>query len=298
MAPQLCLGTAQFGLDYGVTNAAGQVGESEVARILQAAAEAGIVWIDTAQAYGSAEAILGRNWPADHRFRVISKLPAQGAEAFDAVCEAAWEQQFQRSLKRLGLSRLDSFLLHRPADLCRPDSDLLLAWLESLRARGLVRRLGVSIYDSTDLDGLPLEHFQVVQLPLSLYDQRLLDDGTISRLRQAGVAVHARSIYLQGLLLTPVEQWPDWVSPATRNHHQKLTQQALSLNSSLMDLALGFARAQYNLECIVVGVCSKSQLQELIHHWSLCSAYQLDYASEWALSDFSVIDPRIWSQYK
>ena len=60
MTPQLCLGTAQFGLAYGITNAAGQVQESAVAPLLLQAQEAGIRWLDTAQAYGNAEAVLGR----------------------------------------------------------------------------------------------------------------------------------------------------------------------------------------------------------------------------------------------
>ena len=41
----------------------------------------------------------------------------------------------------------------------------------------------------------------LVQLP-SLFDQRLLQNGTLASLRDRGVAIHARSLYLQGLLLT------------------------------------------------------------------------------------------------
>ena len=66
--PQLCLGTAQFGLDYGVTNLLGQVSEKSIAQILHTADDLGIHWIDTAQAYGNAETILGRLWPSDHNF--------------------------------------------------------------------------------------------------------------------------------------------------------------------------------------------------------------------------------------
>ena len=60
MSPQLSLGTAQFGLAYGITNTAGQVSEAEVAQLLKQAQDAGILFLDTAQAYGNAEAVLGR----------------------------------------------------------------------------------------------------------------------------------------------------------------------------------------------------------------------------------------------
>ena len=63
--PQLCLGTVQFGLPYGITNQSGQVSEDEVRRILEFSVASGITFLDTAQAYGKAEKILGRCWPKD-----------------------------------------------------------------------------------------------------------------------------------------------------------------------------------------------------------------------------------------
>ena len=82
MTPQLCLGTAQFGLAYGITNSIGQVSEAAVGQLLDQAGAAGIRWLDTAQAYGNAEAVLGRQLPVAHGFRLISKLPAQSQPEF------------------------------------------------------------------------------------------------------------------------------------------------------------------------------------------------------------------------
>ena len=75
--PQLCLGTVQFGLPYGITNQTGQVPEKEVRSILALAASSGISLLDTAQAYGNAESVLGHCWPKDAARRLISKLPAE-----------------------------------------------------------------------------------------------------------------------------------------------------------------------------------------------------------------------------
>ena len=57
MSPSLCLGTAQFGLAYGITNKAGQVSEATVKSLLAQAYQAGVRWLDTAQVYGNAEAV-------------------------------------------------------------------------------------------------------------------------------------------------------------------------------------------------------------------------------------------------
>ena len=119
------------------------------------------------------------------------------------------EQAFRISCSRLGVCRLDALLLHAPGDLVEtPGGQHLESWMLDLRDRGAVRRLGVSIYTDQDLNGVNPALLDLVQLPLSLFDQRLLQNGTISRLRANGTAIHARSLYLQGLLLTPAAQWP------------------------------------------------------------------------------------------
>ena len=155
--PQLCLGTVQFGLPYGITNQAGQVPEAEVCRILELAVASGIDLLDTAQSYGTSETVLGRCWPTNAPRRLISKLPAGAARQ-------SWEGSLRTSLQRLQASRLEGFLLHRASDLLALDGEALMSWLEGLRTRS-GEAYGVSIYDASELDGLPLDRLQIVQLP-------------------------------------------------------------------------------------------------------------------------------------
>ena len=87
LANKLGLGTVQFGLPYGISNANGQTSAEEVKAILQAAAQHGISLLDTASAYGNAEAVLGKN---DLRnFRIVSKY-------ITPVAENSIEQQLQQ----------------------------------------------------------------------------------------------------------------------------------------------------------------------------------------------------------
>ena len=297
MTPQLCLGTAQFGLAYGLTNAAGQVTESEVALLLHQAANNGIRWLDTAQAYGNAEAVLGRNMPVGHSFQLVSKLPAQPQQRFTAADQALWDQAFQATCERLGSQSLDALLLHAPSDLNKPGGEWLQEWLLGLRDRGFVQRLGVSIYEASDLDGVDPILLDLVQLPLSLYDQRLLADGTIGLLRSQGCSVHARSIYLQGLLLTPSASWPTWINSTTRQHHARLEHFANLRGASLLDCALGFACEQQGLEAVVIGLCSHRELQQLLLAWCRSSPWQQAEWSSWFVYDPDILDPRRWRQF-
>tara|TARA_B100000674_G_scaffold191664_2_gene156116 strand:+ start:5599 stop:6477 length:879 start_codon:yes stop_codon:yes gene_type:complete len=286
-APQLCLGTVQFGLPYGITNQAGQVPEVEVRRILGCAAASGISLLDTAQAYGTAETVLGHCWPIDAPRRLISKLPA-GAP------RQSWEESLIASLQRLRAPKLDGFLLHRASDLLAADGDALLDWLEGLRDRGLVERIGVSIYEASELEGLPLNRLQLVQLPLSVYDQRLIRDGTVDRLHDMGFAVHVRSVLLQGLLLQSPHHWPDHMSPAFRVHHGRWLEHLRQEGLSPLAGALRFARSCEGVEAILVGVVAGQELAQVLEAWSQAEASLPEALLDWAWENESDLDPRRW----
>jgi aryl-alcohol dehydrogenase-like predicted oxidoreductase len=286
-APQLCLGTVQFGLPYGITNQYGQVPEVEVRRILDLAAASGIRMLDTAQSYGSSETVLGHCWPTDAPRRLISKLPA-GAP------RQSWEECLVTSLQRLQAPKLDGFLLHRASDLLAPDGEALLDWLEGMRDRGLVERIGVSIYDASELEGLPLDRLQLVQLPLSVYDQRLMRNSTVSRLQDMGIALHVRSVLLQGLLLQSPHYWPDHLSPAFRVHHARWLEHLHQEGLSPLAGALGFVRACEGVEAVLVGVVAAQELVQVLQAWSQVEDSPPEAPLNWAWENAVDLDPRRW----
>ena len=287
MPAQLCLGTVQFGMPYGVTNPVGQVAESEVRSILSLAAEVGIKWLDTAQAYGSAEEVVGRCSPTSACYRIISKLPAHTPPDM-------WEENLKTSLHHLSTDKLDGFLLHGSEDLRGVNGDRLLDWLEGIQKRGLVDRIGISIYDADELKGLPLDRLQMVQLPLSLYDQRLLLDGTVSKLESMGISVHARSLFLQGLIVRPSTLWPDFLSPDFREHHQNFQNYLEDQGFSLIEGALAFARSCQPLEALLIGVLTTYELQEIILAWESCLSLNFGEIDIWNWDNPVDLDPRCW----
>ena len=285
--PQLCLGTVQFGLPYGVINQAGQVPEDEVIRILDLAASSGIELLDTAQAYGTAETVLGRCWPTGAPRRLVSKLsPGAGRQS--------WEASLHNSMERLQAQTLDGFLLHRASDLLATDGEELLNWLESLRERQLVKRIGVSIYDASELQGLPLDRLQLVQLPISIYDQRLICDGTVGRLRDLDIAVHVRSVLLQGLLLKSPEYWPAHLSVPFRNHHARWLDHLHQDGVSPLAGALGFVRECEGVEAVLCGVVSRHELAEVLESWRQPKWSVEANPEKWVWENVMDIDPRRW----
>ena len=289
MSMQLCLGTAQFGLSYGITNQKGQVSDDEVKKILSLAFHSDVQLFDTAQAYGTSEQVLGRCWPASMPKRVISKLSANSSPEI-------WESSFQRSLQQLQVEHLEAILLHRASDLLQPNGELLMDWLWSLRSRGLVRLIGVSIYEGEDLLGLPLDRLQLVQLPLSIYDQRLLHDGSIQKLRKLGLAIHVRSVFLQGLLLQDYSYWPSSLSSEFRLHHKNLQSYLQLQGVSLLEGALAFVRGCEGVEAVLVGVLSVSEFSEILKAWKRVLPLQSISFADFAWENKLDLDPRQWKQ--
>ena len=184
---KLALGTVQFGLPYGATNKQGQVGAGEIERILARARAAGIDLLDTAAAYGTSEDVLGASDEARAGFSIVTKTQPLRLESIDAEAVERVVDGVRRSVRRLHVAALDGLLVHHAPDLLAPGGDRLYDALQSLRAEGLVRRLGASVYTVdqllTLLERYPLE---IVQLPMNVLDQAFLQTGTLDRLARGG----------------------------------------------------------------------------------------------------------------
>ncbi len=286
---RLGLGTVQWGLPYGISNAAGQTQRHEVGAILAEARTQGVAVLDTASLYGEAEAVLGES--VLDGFRVVTKTPAFASANISAAQVEALASTFQRSLERLSCERIYGLLLHRADDLCAPGGDGLVRAMEALKAQGQVSRIGVSVYDGEQLDRV-LRVFRpdIVQLPLSVLDQRLLRSGHLELLKRSGVEIHVRSVFLQGLLLMPVERVPaffDPVRPLLARWHTAVAARGLTPTQA----ALAFVRDLAAVDVVLVGVENARQLSQCVTDFT--SAEPFD-GSELACDDARYVNPMNW----
>ncbi|WP_193366497.1 aldo/keto reductase, partial [Inquilinus limosus] len=141
-AAALGLGTAQFGLDYGIANDRGICPPEDVAAILDIAAASGIGVLDTAPAYGTAEQVLGQVLPAAHRFRIVTKTPHLGGLRHADDIARAVRDAFAASRTKLRRDRLAGLLTHNANDLLRPGGAALWAAMAALKRAGEVERIG------------------------------------------------------------------------------------------------------------------------------------------------------------
>jgi len=288
MNNHLALGTAQFGLPYGIANQKGQVSLEDAKGIVALARLSGIDTIDTAIAYGDSETCLG-DIGLDG-FKVITKLPAMPDDVTDVVF---WvRKHMQASLKRLNITKVYGLLFHRSQQLLGSKGKGLIQAIDQLKAEGVVQKIGVSIYAPSELDNLKnLFQIDLVQSPFNLLDQRLKSSGWLQKLYDTKVEVHTRSTFLQGLLLMKVisipENFKHW-RPLFDTWHNWL----LDNNISAAQACLGFVQAHPQISKILVGVESVQQLKQLIQ---LQKELPITSWPNINCSDEYLINPSNWS---
>jgi aryl-alcohol dehydrogenase-like predicted oxidoreductase len=285
---KLGLGTVQFGLAYGVANRVGRPGRGEVRAILEQAARSGVRVLDTAPAYGDAETLLGELASSPSAFDVVTKTPA----ALRSVRPGALTEALEASLRRLGRDAVHGVLVHDARDLLGDAGPRLFDELERARSRGLARRIGVSVYDpATAVELAGKFALDLVQLPLSVLDQRAVSSGALDRLAERGVEVHARSVFLQGLLLMDSRSIPEPLASA-RPAVERVAARAAQLGRTPLELALGFAASFVGVRTVLCGVDSAAQLVQL----AAAARTELDprTLSDVAIHDIAILEPSRW----
>lgn len=286
---KLALGTVQFGLDYGVANTSGRVPTHEANAILLRAKACGMDTLDTAIAYGDSEAVLGQ--VGIDQWRIITKLPAVPSDSKDLN---QWVfDQIQQSMTRLRVKQLYGVLLHRPSQLLEGMGPSLYEALKSIKSAGWTEKIGVSVYDPTELDPLfDAYALDLVQAPLNILDRALVESGWASKLQSAGVEVHTRSAFLQGLLLMPPHQRPAKFKRWAKVWHvwdRWLEQEGLTP----LEACLRYLTHVPTIDRVVVGVDTAAQLNQIIE----AAEGEWDSLPEFdTLEDPRVINPASWNQ--
>jgi aryl-alcohol dehydrogenase-like predicted oxidoreductase len=292
---KLGIGTAQFGLDYGISNTSGQTSLKEVRSILKIATENGVDVLDTAYSYGDSESVIGKCLPEQNRFRIIIKTPSFKKSRYTAADGNTIKSAFYESLERLRLSSVAGLLIHHADDALAEGSEFLYEVMHELKSKGLVEKIGFSVYTKEQINQLlGLYDFELIQVPVNVLDQRLIKGDELKKLKDKGIEVHARSIFLQGLLLMD----PDTIHPFF-NEIRLLLQKYkrfLYLNGlSFVEGAIAFIKKIPEIDHIIVGVNNLKQLKDNIQSFNRTNNnLNIDSFKEFYINEPKFINPSLW----
>lgn len=254
---KLGLGAAQFRFE-GAIGARGRSPKDQAAEILHVAQRAGIGLIDAAVPYPSAETILGEAMPRPNGLAVMVKTARcdRGPDFIEAEARA--------SLQRLGARSGHAIIVQSAGDLFGPHGPMLWDKLQDLKEQGLFEKIGVSTLVSDDPAGVA-RRFKpdLIQAPLSLLDQRLLTSGTLAAVRDLGVEVQLRSIFMQGILFLPLDRMPAPMKGAAAGL-SRVRRMIAEGRSDPLQAALGFALSRQEASHVIVSVTTAQELQAVI----------------------------------
>ena len=186
---------------------------------------------------------------------------------------------------------MEVVLVHNAEDLRGPFADVLAEALERARTSGLCAQVGVSGYDWVDVQEARLSFQpQVAQLPSSIYDQRLGPEQFVDAL-SSGIDLHVRSVYLQGILLTPPDSLPQTFAKLVE-HQREFHEECARRGVSPQQACLAHLSSLKGVTHIVVGVNSKTELSEAAS--AVADPSQHGEWQSYAVEDLGIIDPRRW----
>lgn len=284
---KIILGSVQFGIHYGINNAAGIPDDRELNRILDYAYASGIQSIDCAEAYGNAlDRIAKYQIASGNKFKIISKLKSIDDEwsASDKINEI---------LVKLGSTAFEAMLLHDVLKyLSNPE---LINILAAVKAKGLIKKIGVSIYTNEQfVRAIADKEIDIIQLPFNLLDNESLRGPLLLEAKAAGKTIHVRSVFLQGLFFKNLDDLPAALRSLTPAL-QEIAEIAAEFKMSVQALALAYSLQNPLIDGVIIGVDSLAQLQDNIIAGSThLSQSCISSINSIKIPDTTLLNPSTW----
>lgn len=283
---KIALGTAQFGSCYGIANASGKISFEEGNKILEVAYLNGIKTLDTAIRYGESEFMLGKI--GVDRFNVITKLPNLPRDCKDIK---GWVyQQVDASLSLLGLNALYGILLHSTEDLFGKDAINIISALREMQARGVIKKIGISVYSIKEYTSCRTVFLpEILQIPLNVLDGRIRRSD-LQDIKRDEIEIHARSVFLQGLLLMDLGKIPQKFDPWKKKLSNFKDWVSTTGNSSI-EVCINYVSSIPEIDYLILGVDSSEHLNEILK----TRQFDLDLPKNLQIIDERFLNPMFWS---
>lgn len=287
---RIILGTAQFGMDYGINNKRGIIPQKEAWDILDEAIKLEVVTFDTASSYGASETVLGAYIQnSSKKLKIISKLSECKVQEAEGI--------FFGSLEKLKIDNFYGYLIHSLQFYKK--NNQLWGFLEELKKEGRVEKIGFSLYFPYELEYIMERNLKIdlVQVPFSIFDQRFLP--YFSELKEKGVEINTRSVFLQGLVFMKLETL-DGSLTKIKEKLENLNVLAKENKLSMAALCINFALLNNLIDKVVIGVDSLENFKEVMSSLNYSSKVKaiISKLSEFREDDEKVILPFNWKPVK
>lgn len=254
---KIIIGTAQFGLSYGINNKIGKPDTETVKQILDYAIDHGISFLDTAEAYGDSHEVIGRYHKSSlKKYNVITKFSLARKDLPINLIDRVY-----KDLDVMNVSSLYAYMFHSFKDF-RSYSKFYKEELIKLKKEGYIKKIGVSLYTNQEVaEVLDSDIVDLIQLPFNLLDNNNQRSSVLEMIKGKEMEIHTRSTFLQGLFFKSEKELSMRLKPMIK-YIKQVGMIANKNNISLNDLALSYVFGQKIIDKVLIGVDSLEQLKE------------------------------------
>ena len=288
---KIVLGTVQFGLEYGVNNVSGKPNDKAIRSILDFAFDNNIRLLDTAEAYGNSQEVIGNyHRLSSNKFEIITKFSAGRKDLSRNL-----QERIRHDLSVLNIGSLYCYMFHSFNDF-RTYFGSYKNEIRELKNAGVIRKFGVSVYTNNEIEELlKEENIDIIQLPFNLLDNSNQRSFVIEKAKKRGIEIHARSVFLQGLFFKNAKELPNKLT-SLEPYLAAINKTSKGNNLSLNTLSLNYVMQQKNIDNVLIGVDSVEQLKENIKSLkSEISATVMREIDSINVKETSLLNPSNWN---
>ena len=263
---EISLGTVELGMDYGIPVRGEHLQPSEVdaARTLNCALDLGINLIDTAQAYGESEAIIGRALKSRrNEYILATKISSLSWAGYTGKeLQKQMEASITESLRALQTDIIDLLCIHNATPELIQCGEIVEI-MQRAREAGYARFIGTTTYgEAAPLAVLEDGRFDCIQVAYNLLD-RQLEERVLPLAKANDIGVVIRSVLLKGALTYRYAHLPEELREL-RETVNKVNSLCSAQNSSLPELAYRFVLAHPAVSTALVGTGRVHELKEIV----------------------------------
>lgn len=283
---KIILGTAQFGLDYGINNKNGRPSDKELENILITAFYNNIFFLDTAEIYGDAHKRIGEFHfkYSSKKFNIITKFNK-------LKFSGNFITHISKNLCELNVDYLYAYLFHNLKDLKKYSKNI--DQLIKLRKEGSIYKLGVSLYTNEEIEQVlnQFDFIDLIQIPFNIFDNINQKGIILSKIKEKGIEVHTRSVFLQGLFFS--DKLPNNLI-SLKPYINVLNKLSTKYSMTKSEIALNYCLNQSNIDKVLIGIDTKNQLMENINGSKHLSLDIIDEINSIYVKNTKLLNPVNW----
>ena len=200
---------------------------------------------------------------------------------------------------KYNIKKFDTLLLHDPLLPLEKDWKIVEKILIDYKLKKKIKNIGVSVYSKYELENiLKVFNPDVVQFPLNIFFQSF-DEAYLKKLKKLKIKLHARSIFLQGLLTMQKSKIPIFFD-IWKDHLNRYHEIINDNKFDLIDFNLNFILSKKILDKVIIGFSDSKQFLQVLNkikRFKINKRYT-EFYKELAINDKLINDPRFWPSNK